>query len=645
MISFFRNFFQSRIGLPIFIGFLIIVALAFAAADITGSTFGGVSGDDRVAAVGDDTITSSQLRRTTDSALRSVQRDDPTVSMRQFISEGALEEVLNRMIDRFALASYAEKYGLRAGDNLVNSEILKLGAFTGPTGEFDQTVYENALSRQGLTDEILRADLGDGLLAQQMLVPALAAPQMPEKVAKQYAALLLERRQGEIAFIPSFVFAPEGEPTDKQLQTYYSKNESRFVRPERRTIRYALFGAEDLDVDLSASAQEVKAFYSGNPERFAASETRDISSFLVPTEDAARALVKRIRGGVSLEAAAREAGFGVSSVEDQTQEQLASSIGERVAANVFDAPEGGIADSAQSSLGWYVARIDDVTRTPARTLAQATPDIEAELTAQKRSAALADLSARVEEEVDSGTSLPDVAKTYNLTVNTTPPVLADGRIFEGQGKSINPALARTVETAFQMDESEPQLAVVTPGQQFVVYDVVEIAESAAPPIAEVRDQVEIGWRLAEGSKAARETADRVLEKVRGDTSASAALSAEKKRLPPIERIDLERRQLFANRDRNPPPPLVLMFSMAEGSTKLYEAPNKMGWYIIDLNDIVTQDIDSDNPILAQTRAQLAPAIGAEYSEQISKAILATVDVKRNETAMEALRKQLVGEID
>lgn len=645
MISFFRNFFQSRIGLPIFIGFLIIVALAFAAADITGSTFGGVSGDDRVAAVGDDTITSSQLRRTTDSALRSVQRDDPTVSMRQFISEGTLEEVLNRMIDRFALASYAEKYGLRAGDNLVNSEILKLGAFTGPTGEFDQTVYENALSRQGLTDEILRADLGDGLLAQQMLVPALAAPQMPEKVAKQYAALLLERRQGEIAFIPSFVFAPEGEPTDKQLQTYYSKNESRFVRPERRTIRYALFGAEDLDVDLSASAQEVKAFYSGNPERFAASETRDISSFLVPTEDAARALVKRIRGGVSLEAAAREAGFGVSSVEDQTQEQLASSIGERVAANVFDAPEGGIADSAQSSLGWYVARIDDVTRTPARTLAQATPDIEAELTAQKRSAALADLSARVEEEVDSGTSLPDVAKTYNLTVNTTPPVLADGRIFEGQGKSINPALARTVETAFQMDESEPQLAVVTPGQQFVVYDVVEIAESAAPPIAEVRDQVEIGWRLAEGSKAARETADRVLEKVRGDTSASAALSAEKKRLPPIERIDLERRQLFANRDRNPPPPLVLMFSMAEGSTKLYEAPNKMGWYIIDLNDIVTQDIDSDNPILAQTRAQLAPAIGAEYSEQISKAILATVDVKRNETAMEALRKQLVGEID
>ena len=640
MLSFFRKFFQSKIGLPIFIAFLVVVALAFAAADITGNTFGGVSGGDRVAAVGDETISSIDLSRTMDSALRSVQDQDPTVSMTQFINDDGLEEVLRQMIDRFAIGGYAEKYGLRAGDNLVNSEILKLGAFTGPTGEFDQTVYEAALSRQGINDAILRRDLAAGLLAQQLLVPALAAPQMSEKAAKQYAALLLERRKGEIAFIPSFAFAPEGKPTDAQLQAYYDANKSRFIQPERRTVRYALFGADSLDVDLTPTAAEIKAFYDANAERYAASETRDVSSFLVPTEDAARALVARIRGGTSLEAAARTAGFSISSVKGQTSEELGSSLGSAVAQSVFNASQNAIAEPARSTLGWYVARVDGITRTPARSLAQATPEITEEVTAKKRAAALADLSARIEEEVDSGTSLPELAETYRLEIATTPPVLADGRLF-GQQQSLNPILLGTLETAFAMDESEPQLAELVPGSQFVVFDVEKIMPSAAPPLAEVRAQVETGWRLSEGNKAARKVANRVLGKVRGKSDVAAALAAEQTDLPPIERIDLARGQLFA-REQRPPPPLVLMFSMAEGSTKLYEAPNNIGWYLVNLTDIVTEEVASDNPILLQTRQQLAPAISAEYTEQMTNAIRKEIGVERNEDAIAAVRKLKLG---
>ena len=640
MLSFFRKFFQSKIGLPIFIGFLVIVALAFAAADITGSSFGGVSGGDNVAAVGDDTISATEFSRTLDSALRTVQDQNPTVSMTQFIGDGGFDEVLSQMIDRAAIGAYAEMFGLRAGDNLVNSEILKLGAFTGPTGEFDQKVYEAALARQGLNDAILRRDLSDGLLAQQLLVPALAVPQMPEKAARQYAKLLLERRKGQIAFIPSFAFAPKGNATDAQLQAFYKDNRSRFVQPERRVLRYATFGPDNIESSLTPTAAEIKAFYDANAQRFAASETRDVTSFLVPTQEAANALVARIRGGASLEAAARTAGFTVSSTDGSTRAQLTSSLGAAVADSVFKAAEGSVADPARSSLGYYVARVDKVTRTPARTLAQATPEITEEVTAQKRVAALADLSAQIEEEVDSGTSLADVARDFGLEVSTTPPVLADGRLF-GQQQTLNPVLARTLETAFQMEESEPQLAELVPGQQFVVFDVADITPSAAPPLAQVREQVEAAWRLAEGNKEARKVANRVLGKVRGKTAVSAALAAEQTQLPPVENIDLARGQLFA-REQRPPPPLVLMFSMAQGSTKLYEAPNNIGWYLVNLSEIVTEDIARDNPILQQTRQQLAPAIAAEYTEQLTRAMRDAVGVERNEDAIAAVRQSKLG---
>lgn len=641
MISFFRKFFQSKIGLPIFIGFLIIVALAFAAADITGSTFGGVSGGDRVAVVGDERINTSDLQSTAESALRGVQQDNPTVSMQQFVADGGLEEVLSQMIDRAAIGGFARKYGLRAGDNLVNSEILQLGAFSGPTGEFDQSVYEQALQRQGVTDAMLRRDLADGLLAQQLLVPALAAPQMSQKAAKQYAALLLERREGEIAFIPSVAFAPEGNPSDQQLQAFYRENRSRYVQPERRTIRYALFDAENLQANLTPTAAEIRNFYNANSERFGASETRTVSSFLVPTEDAARSIVARIRGGTSLEAAARAAGFGVSQTEDATQEALSSSLSPAVAQNVFRTAQGQVADPARSALGWYVARVDSIDRTPARTLAQATDEITEEVTTQKRVAALADLSARVEEEIDNGTSLVEVARAYNLEVSTTPPVTADGRIF-GQEQQLNQALAPTVETAFLMDESEPQLAELVPGQQFVIFDVSNIQESAAPPLARVRERVAQAWRLSEGSKRAKATANALLKDVRGGTEVAAAIGDVDTRLPPIERINLSRGQLFS-REQAPPPPLVLMFSMAEGSTKLYEAPNNIGWYLVNLADIVTEEVADDNPILAQTRQQLAPALSAEYTEQLTAAIRKEMGVERNDDAFEALRRQLAGE--
>ncbi|MDJ0643564.1 MAG: SurA N-terminal domain-containing protein [Erythrobacter sp.] len=643
MISGFRKFFQSKIGLFITFLFIGLIALAFAASDITGSTFGGVSGGDRVALVGDDRITTGELTSTANSALQQVRGENPTITMPAFIEQGGFDEVLSQLIDRYAIGAYAEKYGLRAGENLVNSEILQIGAFRGVSGEFDQQTYQLALQRQGITDAILRRDLSDGLLAQQLLIPAFAVPQMPRKMAQQYAALVLERRKGQIALIPSEAFAPEGEPTDAQLETFYSENRNRYVLPERRTIRFATFGADSLNTNVEPTATEIQARYEAEPERFAARETRDVSSFFVPTEDAANAIVDRIRAGQSLEAAAQQAGFSVTSLENRTREELASSASLEVAQAVFAAERGDVANPARSTLGFYIARVDDITRSPARTLEEATPELSDQIEGEKRAAALADLSARIEEEVDSGTALTEVAEAYDLELTTTPELLADGSVFGQRGAQTPPQLAATLETAFQMEESEPQLAELVPGTQFIVFEVGEITESDAPPLGEIREQLVVGWRLFEGSKRARESADRVLEAVRGDTTLRAALDGEERPFPNIEQIDLERRQLMAQQNRNVPPPLVLLFSMAEGSAKLLEAPNDLGWYIVDLDEITAEPLADDSPLLAQTRQQLAPALINEYTDQLTTAIRAEIGVEENAAAIDAVRRQLSGE--
>ena len=152
MISLFRNFFQSKIGLPIFIGFLVIVALAFAASDISGSsTFGGLTGDDKVAVIGNESVSANEASAAANNGLDRARQNNPTLTMPQFVAEGGLDSELDLLIDRYSASLFAQKYGLRAGDNLVNSEILQISAFRNLTGDFDQEAFQAALRRQGIT--------------------------------------------------------------------------------------------------------------------------------------------------------------------------------------------------------------------------------------------------------------------------------------------------------------------------------------------------------------------------------------------------------------------------------------------------------------------------------------------------------------
>ncbi len=643
MISMFRRFFASKIGLPIVLAFLALMTLAFAASDITGSTFGGISSSERMAVVGGKSIPINDLTVSANNALSQVRQQNPTLTMPEFVAQGGLEEVTLQLIDRFTIGEYARRHGLRAGKNLVDSEILKIPAFQGLTGAFDQKAYVAALGSRGLNDKLFRRDLADELLAQQLLAPAVAAPQLPEKIARQYAALVLEKRKGEIALIPSAAFAPAGDPSDAQLAAWYRDNRTQFIRPERRTLRFAVFGTDSLKVNATPTAAEIAARYRKDAASYLASEQRAITSFVVPTQDAAKALTARISGGAAFEAVAREAGFNASKSDARDQQALASATSAAFAQNAFKAAQGGVITPAPGQLGWYVARVDKIERIAARTLAQATPELTQTLTAEKRAAGIADLVAEIEGEIDGGTALADVAKTYGLKIETTPALLADGQAFGRPDVQIVPQLAPVLTTAFQMEESEPQLAEVVPGQQFVAFEVARIEEAAAPPLAEVRAPAVAGWKRAQGAVLAKQAADRILAKVRGGMSLDAALAAEKK--PGFERepINLERRQLVAQQRQRVAPPLVLLFSMAEGTVKSLEAPRDIGWYIVNLDDISTLPLDKEPTLVAQTRQQLGGALAEEYRSQATAAMRKELGVTRNDAGIAAVRKQLVGE--
>ena len=646
MLQFLRKIIGSKFGVFGALALLVLIALAFAGSDVAGmrSQSGGSAGDS-VATVGGTSIGAASLSQATNVALQNVKQDQPTMSMQAFLASGGLTKVLDSMVDRTAMLVWGKRHGVVASDRLVDSEIAKLPAFQGPDGKFSQTIFRQTMQQRGVDEKLVRQDLAEGLVAQQLLVPASFGATMPRTLVTQYAALLKERREGAIAVLPSELFAPQQAPDAKALATWYQSHRSKFIRPERRTIRYAVLDAGALKSVAAPTEPEIAARYKANASLYQPRESRRVTQLIVPSEAEAKSVIADVAGGKSLETAAQAKGLATSTLASATREALANQTSPAVADAAFGAARGAIAAPARDALGWHVVRIDTVEQQPGRTLDQARKEIAGALSAEAARKALADASGRIEDEFDSGGSLADAAKAYGLEIKQAGPLTADGQVY-GSGTAPPAELAHVLATAFSMEQDhQPQIAEVDPGKQFVLFNVSQIAPSAPAPLAEIKQDVAAAYALDQGSAVAGDAAKKVLAAVKRGSGLAEAVASLKRPLPPPQNIAMNRDDLakMQQQTRRPvPPPLALMFSMAQGTTKLLPVPGERGWFVVSLKQITPGTLADDDPLIASARKDLGDVAGDEYAAALRRAIRDDVGVARHTAVLDGVRRQLSG---
>jgi peptidyl-prolyl cis-trans isomerase D len=643
MLEFFRRSIKSRVGAVVGIIVLGLIALAFASADVAGTgNFGGVAGGDRVASVGKQRLSTADLSQAASLALENLKQENPRLSMQAFLAADGLNRVLDDMVSRMAVAEFGRQAGIVASDRLIDSEIAKMAAFRGPDGKFSESAFRQVMQQRGVSEAMVRRDLAQGLSARQILLPAGLGAAVPVETARRYAALLGETRHGSVALLPSVAFMPRQPPGDAELAAFYKQESDRFIRPERRVVRYVAFGEEALKSVPAPTEAEISARFEAGKAQYAALESRTLTQLIVPTEAAARAVAAEVAAGTAIENAARAKGLATAKVGPLSREALAGQASKAVSDAVFAAPRGSLAAPARSGLGWHVVRVDSVDLRPARKLEQVRGELIAQLTAAKRRAAFADLSARIEEEFDNGGNLAEAAKELGLTLQATPPITADGDVYGKVGEKSAPQLARVLQTAFAMEkENAPQIAEIEPGKTYLMFDVTDIAASAPAPLAEIRADVQTAWAIRQGAALAKAAAERLQAAIKQGAKLPQAAAALNTPLPPVQAINMNRRQL-ASAGQQVPPPLMLLFSMAQGTVKALKGENDQGWFVVALDRIETQDIKADNPLVPLAQRQLSQITGNEYVEQLRTAIRAQVGVERNAAAIKAVREQLGG---
>jgi foldase protein PrsA len=140
--------------------------------------------------------------------------------------------------------------------------------------------------------------------------------------------------------------------TDQQIEDYYNKNKAQFAQPERRDLSIVLTKKEDKAKEAKAALQSGESF-------------------------------KTVAKKYSIDDASKAQGGKLPAVAKGQQEKAFDDA-------IFKAKKGKIEGPVKTQFGWYVFRVDKVTKASQQTLAQAKTTIKQVLASQNQQKALDD---------------------------------------------------------------------------------------------------------------------------------------------------------------------------------------------------------------------------------------------------------------
>jgi peptidyl-prolyl cis-trans isomerase D len=460
-------------------------------------------------------------------------------------------------------------------------------------------------------------------------------------MATPYASMLLEEREGQVQIIPIEPFAAGLNPSDAQIQQYYSANRNRYMVPEQRVLRLAKVG-QDQVASVAATPQEIEAYYKAHQDVYGAKDIRTVNQAVVPDQKVAAAIAQRARSGQSFVDAVKPAGLSAADVQlgKQTRADFSDVAGEMVAAAAWSAKAGEVVGPVQSPLGWHVIKIESSQTQPGKSLAQATHESAAKVSEDKRKEALADLLDKIQDELDGGANFDQAAKAANLQVITTPLVTASGVQRDNPSFKFPAELAPALKSGFEIAPTdEPVMEQLADDKGFVLVAPSRVVPSAPAPLASIRDQVRSDWIRQQALARAKAAADSIAAKARGKMSLADAAKAAGVSLPAASPVKARRIQLSQLGDKVPEP-LRVMFSSAAGTTKVGGDSQGRGFFVVKVDKITPGNALSQPGLINEVQSEFAQPLAQEYAQQFLAALKTDVRVRRNDSAIAAAKKRI-----
>lgn len=265
-----------RILLGVLLGLVALSMLAYLVPGGFGNA-GNATGQDVIAAVGNEKITTTDLQRSVQGITRG-QTNLPKGILAMYVPS-----LVNQMIEAKAMAYKAREMGFSISDQQLGDSIQsELAPAFG--GKFDLQTYQMALAQQGMTvadfekerrDSMLASRL-EGLETQSLIVSDADAraeyARKNLKVGLQYIAFEAKDFTGKVNRDPA------------AAKAYFEKNRSQFRIPEKRDFSLVVGSAADFTQSAQVSDTQLRKEYTENLDSYRQPERVQVRHILIKTQ-------------------------------------------------------------------------------------------------------------------------------------------------------------------------------------------------------------------------------------------------------------------------------------------------------------------------------------------------------------------------
>jgi peptidyl-prolyl cis-trans isomerase D len=437
--------------------------------------------------------------------------------------------VLDRLVNERVVAVGAEKAGLRLSDKQLADRIAAEPAFQ-VDGRFSKDAYANIARANNLTPMGLDAKLREEFATQQFVAAIADTAFVPQASVESFLKLSQQSRDVSVVNLAPEAYMSQVKVGPDQVKGYYDSHAKEFTVPERARVEYIELSADQLAARETVSPDDVKKAYEANlaAGKYGQPEERRASHILISIPDKATDAQKKAAEEKAKQVAAEVrknpknfAEIAKKESQDPGSAAQGGDLGffargamvKPFEDAVFAAKPNEIVGPVQSPFGYHIIKVTEIHPAKQKSLADATPEIEATLKKGQSQRKLADMTENFSNLVyEQSGSLKPASEQLKL------PIQQSGWIEKGGSAQPpvfqNPKLQAEIFSTESIKNKRNTSAIeIAPGD-YIAARIAEYKPAELKPFDTVKADIEKRLQREEAMKLAKADGEKKLALLR-----------------------------------------------------------------------------------------------------------------------------------
>lgn len=512
---------SNHVVLKILLGLII---LSFVLTGVGNYLIGG--GGDYAAKVNGDEISRAELDRAFNSE-RSRQQQMLGEQFSQLASnEGYMQQMrqqaLSQLIDETLLDQYVKDLNISIGDDQIKQAIFNQRAFQ-TNGKFDNAKYVGLINSMGFTADQYAEALRKQLATQQLINAVADTDFMLKGETDKLVSLVAQQRQIRQAILDVNALAATQSVTADEIAQYYQQHKNSFMAPEQFRVSYIKLDAASIKSD--ASDADIQNWYDQHKADYSQPQRSRYSVIQTKTAADAEAVLAQLKSGGDFAALAKKKSVDPISARkggDMGWLEPATTPDELKNANLTQ--KGELSGVIKSSVGFLIARLDDIQAEQVKPLAEVRDAVAEKVKQEKALDTFYKLQQKVSEAASNDNeSLAGAEQAAGVKATETGWFSRDDVPEELDFDPVKQAIFNGGLAGEKGAPGNNSDIITVDGDRAFVLRISEHKPEAVKPLDEVKNQITDTLKHDKAGQQAKAQADKILAELKaGKQDALAA---------------------------------------------------------------------------------------------------------------------------